>query len=143
MLFRKLRLITTILFVGLTMSLQSTAQHTRYVLTDLGTLGGTFSIGFAINNKGSVTGVSTTPGDSAQHAFLWRKGVMTDLGTLGGINSVARDRLNERDQVAGRAARPGSPAPTQPDTRLPCDLPGQPPLIARGERGCDDRHWPG
>jgi probable HAF family extracellular repeat protein len=103
MLFRKLLLIITILFVILTVSLQSIAQDTRYVLKDLGTLGGTFSFGFAINNKGSVTGFSTTPDDSAMHAFLWREGVMTDLGTLGGINSLARDRLNERDQVAGRS----------------------------------------
>jgi len=56
----------------------------RYTLTDLGTLGGTFSQAYGVNDKGWVVGYSSTEGDSALHAFLWHRGVMTDLGTLGG-----------------------------------------------------------
>jgi len=100
---KKLRLITIVLLIGLTIPFESVAQNTRYIVRDLGTLGGTFSIAFAINNKGAIDGLSNTLGDNAEHGFFWRKGVMTDLGTLGGINSIARDRLNERDQIAGRA----------------------------------------
>jgi len=91
------------LLVALTLPLQLTAQHTRYTVTDLGTLGGTFSDATGINNRGSMEGHSTLPGDTAQHAFLWQNGVMTDLGTLGGPNSMADARPGESDKVGGRA----------------------------------------
>ncbi len=45
-----------------------------YTLTDLGTLGGTFSQAFGVNDKGWVVGFSTTEGDVGLHAFLWRDG---------------------------------------------------------------------
>src|SRR5439155_20494428 len=61
----------------------------RYTVIDLGTLGGTSSAGWGINNKRWVYGVSSLPGDMQSRAFLWRWGVMTDLGTLGGPNSVS------------------------------------------------------
>ena len=52
-------------------------------MTDLGTLGGTYSWAFDINDRGQVVGYSgTAAGD--QHAFLYGDGAMTDLGTLGG-----------------------------------------------------------
>ena len=75
----------------------------RYTVTDLGTLGGTFSVGNGINNKGWVNGNALLPGDTALHAFLWQEGVKTDLGTLGGPNSVANYQLNERGEIAGAA----------------------------------------
>jgi len=83
--------------------LQLAGQHTRFTVTDLGTLGGTISFGTGMNNRGSVAGFSTLPGDTATHAFLWRKGVMTDLGTLGGPNSSGSFRPNESDKVGGGA----------------------------------------
>ena len=55
-----------------------------YVITDLGTLGGTTSIATAINDAGQIAGSSAIAGGTAQHAFLWQGGRMTDLGTLGG-----------------------------------------------------------
>src|SRR5215472_3110813 len=76
----------------------------RYTLTDLGTLGGTFSQGFGVNEKGWVVGFSTTEGDAALHAFLWRDGVMTDLGTLGGGDPVPYSvalSINDRGEIAG------------------------------------------
>ena len=56
-------------------------------MTDLGTQGGTVSFAMGINDKGWISGFSNLPGDSQQHATLWRNGVSTDLGTLGGPNS--------------------------------------------------------
>jgi probable HAF family extracellular repeat protein len=91
------------LFAALAIPLQLIAQHTRYTVTDLGTLGGTFSLAGGINNRGSVEGFSNLPGDTASHAFFWQKGVMTDLGTLGGPNSNASFRPNESDKVGGGA----------------------------------------
>jgi probable HAF family extracellular repeat protein len=78
-------------------------EHPRYRVTDLGTLGGTFSEVVAVNNRGLVAGESTLPGDQNEHAFLWQKGVMTDLGTIGGPNSVAPEAhpLNERGAIVG------------------------------------------
>jgi len=112
---RKLTFITkVVLIVALAMPFQLTAQHTVYTVTDLGTLGGTFSLAGGINNSGSVEGYSTLPGDTALHAFLWRNGVMTDLGTLGGPNSIAAWRPNESDKVGG-AVETGAPDPLGED----------------------------
>jgi probable HAF family extracellular repeat protein len=40
-------------------------------MRDLGTVGGTYSNGLAINDSGWVTGISLTANDAEQHAFLW------------------------------------------------------------------------
>lgn len=66
---------------------------------DLGTLGGNFSLAYAVNNKREVVGVAGLP-SGEEHAFLWRGGSMIDLGTLGGNNSVARG-INSLGQVVG------------------------------------------
>jgi len=106
-----------ILFGALTTPVQMAAQHTRYTVTDLGTLGGTFSFATGINNNGLVDGFSNLQGDVDQHAFFWRDGVMTDLGTFGGPNSGVGfwgRRPNERGQVAG-AAQTSDPDPLGED----------------------------
>src|ERR1700691_2360724 len=41
------------------------------VVTDFGTLGGTYSLGNGINSSGEVTGASSTPGDASVFAFLY------------------------------------------------------------------------
>jgi probable HAF family extracellular repeat protein len=100
-----MRISTVTLFAALAIPVQLAAQkQIRYTVTDLGTLGGTFSQAFGINNKESVVGFSTLTGDTALHAFLWRKGLMTDLGTLGGSDSLPYSQafsVNERDEVVG------------------------------------------
>jgi probable HAF family extracellular repeat protein len=63
-------------------------QHeARYVVIDLGTLGGSQGVAEGISDRGWVVGDANLPGDQSGHATLWRNGVVTDLGTLGGINS--------------------------------------------------------
>lgn len=51
-------------------------------MRDLGTLGGTFSIAFAVNSKAQVVGGANLSGDTIEHAFIWQDGVMTDLNGL-------------------------------------------------------------
>jgi probable HAF family extracellular repeat protein len=92
------------LFAALTIPARLLAQQQiHYTVTDLGTLGGTFSLAGGINNSGDIEGFSTLPGDTVVRAFRWRSGVMTDLGTFGGPNSAASWRLNERGEVGGTA----------------------------------------
>jgi len=77
-------------------------QPIHYVIKALSTLGGTVGVGEAINNKGWITGAANLPGDTTQHAALWRRGVITDLGTLGGPSSrVVGGVKNTRGEVAG------------------------------------------
>ncbi len=100
--------ISALLVILAALALTTAAQQQKsstihYTIQDLGTLGGTFSWGYGINENGSVDGVAYLPGDTAFHAFLWQKGVMTDLRTLGGFNSSPNFGPNERDEVAGVA----------------------------------------
>jgi probable HAF family extracellular repeat protein len=76
------------------------------VMSDLGTLGGTGSVAYAVNDAGQVVGYSQTA-TGATHAFLYSGGVMTDLGTLGGANSEAFG-INQSGQVAGTADLAGN-----------------------------------
>jgi probable HAF family extracellular repeat protein len=94
-----------VVFAGPVFAQQNSAPP-RYTVTDLGTLGGSFSLAFGINNAGQVDGFSTLPGDAVVHSFVVRDGVMIDLGTLGGANSQSFSGLNEAVQVAGSAETP-------------------------------------
>ena len=74
-------------------------------MTDLGTLGGNYSLAHGINNSGQVVGESATA-NGYYHAFLYSSGTMTDLGTLGGSRSGAWC-INASGQVVG-SAPPGT-----------------------------------
>lgn len=71
----------------------------RYSVTDLGTLGGSYSYAYGINSNGQVVGDAQTS-SGVQHAFLYSGGIMTDLGTLGGSLSIARS-INDSGQIVG------------------------------------------
>jgi probable HAF family extracellular repeat protein len=70
-----------------------------YSVTDLGTLGGTESAAYGINESGQIVGYAF---NSAQkrRAFLYTNGQMRDLGTLGGPQSTAF-AVNDTGQVVG------------------------------------------
>jgi probable HAF family extracellular repeat protein len=72
-------------------------------MRDLGTLGGSFGVGNAINGAGEVAGGATTAGDVALHAFFWKRGRMTDLGAVPGYNCIEAFGINSKSQVVGQA----------------------------------------
>ena len=81
--------------------------------TDLLTLGGSESFGNGLNASGQVTGESSTTGDAATHAFLWKpttpggaSGTMYNLGTLGGTDSHGYG-INATGQVTGDSDKSG------------------------------------
>jgi probable HAF family extracellular repeat protein len=83
---------------------------------DLGTLGGTGSNGYGINDNGQVTGQSSTTGGTLR-AFLWTpttpngaSGSMIDLGTLGGTYYSVGWGINASGQVTGEANTTGDSA---------------------------------
>lgn len=74
----------------------------RWVITDLGTLGGKDSEAVAINELGHVVG-NSTDASGRERVFLWR-GVpsrMTGLGFGAGVGAVD---INDADQVIGEDA---------------------------------------
>jgi probable HAF family extracellular repeat protein len=79
-------------------------------MQDLGTLGGSTSIAYAINDSGTVVGqADLANGD--QHAFSWtQSGGMQDLGTLGGHESVAFG-INDAGQIVGESYPANGVAP--------------------------------
>lgn len=75
---------------------------THGTMADLGTLGGTFGIALALNNRGQVAGLSNLAGNQTAHPFLWSRGKLKDLGTLGGTFGIAW-WMNNAGEVAGAA----------------------------------------
>ena len=92
----------------------ATDHFPRYVVQDLGTLGGPYSFSYNLNDEGVVSGGSATAtqnGDPSQAtvnapqtAFLWDRGRLLNLGTLGGPDS------------AGAAASPSKLAAVDSET---------------------------
>lgn len=76
-------------------------------LVDLGTLGGTESIAFDLNDLGQVVGYSrmgmNNPDPISTQAFVWQNGVMVGLGTLGGSVSYAYG-INNKGEIVGEAS---------------------------------------
>jgi probable HAF family extracellular repeat protein len=72
------------------------------VVHDLGTLGGTLSAAFAINDKSTAVGYSYLAGNQQVHAFVFEDAVIKDLGTLGGPHSSAFG-INSHGTIVGYA----------------------------------------
>jgi probable HAF family extracellular repeat protein len=61
----------------------------------LGTLGGSSSMPFALNESDQVVGSSQTSVTNQIHPFLWQNGTLISLGTLGGNYGRAHDINNQ------------------------------------------------
>jgi len=83
----------------------SSSASVLYTVSDIGTLGGRID-GYAINNRGEVTGSAGTSPMNSFHAFLYADGYIRDLGSLGAIDyrnefSSVGMAINDSGQVAG------------------------------------------
>jgi len=76
-------------------------------MKSLGSLGGTCSAAFDLNNQGQVVGQSSLTGDLSYRAFLWDKQEgMQDLGgSLGGC-CMAALAINDHGEAVGNAFTP-------------------------------------
>ena len=80
-------LLTLLTILGGSAAQAQTPKPKHYTVIDLGTLGGTYSDAYGINDAGVVSGGAATPSQTnglAQTAFLWINGKMKNLGTLDG-----------------------------------------------------------
>lgn len=77
----------------------ATARAGGWVLTDLGTLGGSFSTAYGINASGHIAGQARTR-TGLLHPFTYRGGVRTDLEGPSAASGGAR-AINEAGHVAG------------------------------------------
>lgn len=109
-LFAVLPLITACIASG-----QKGAPSERYIIVDVGTLGGTFSAAHGLNDRGWAAGIGTLPGDASVRAFERRNGRLIDLGTLGGPNSDVGFTPFENDGVIAGDAEVPEADPTGAD----------------------------
>jgi probable HAF family extracellular repeat protein len=83
-------------------------------MTDLGTLGGTYSWAYGINNSSQITGYSAVNG-LIIHGYFWEDGEMNDIGQLPeGRGPFSRSNaINEKGVIAGvcHSSRPGMVVP--------------------------------
>lgn len=79
------------------------SANAAYIFTDLGTLGGSYSVARGINNAGQVVGEAFTS-DNFYHATIWNDTVASDLTpNNGGWNSYAEGGINDAGQVSGQS----------------------------------------
>lgn len=77
----------------------------RWVIRDLGTLGGVYGAAVDVNDRGQIVGTSLTR-NAQSHPFLWQNGKMIDLGARGGLpTGTSVVAINERGQVIGNEQR--------------------------------------
>jgi probable HAF family extracellular repeat protein len=88
--------------IGLFVSPGDGRTERRGSIVDLGTLGGSTSRAYGIDNFGRVVGESETA-SSVGHAFLWQSDHMADLGLMVGASDLASVAygISDAGQVAG------------------------------------------
>ena len=90
-------------------AVRNAAAQPKYTITDLGTLGGIYSVAYGVNNSGHVTGFSELLNTSGIHAFYY-DGQMHDLGATpvppnSDTFSVGM-QINNSDQIVGSTLDP-------------------------------------
>src|SRR5688572_15367164 len=95
------------------------ADHVRYTIIAIDTLGGTENFAYAINNGGDVVGQSLTPGDASNQSFLFKSAATTSLSPLnsGNVQSVGPTGINDHGLIASGTMLNGGYSPAIYDTR--------------------------
>ena|SRR3989338_1068555 len=96
---KKMRKVSIFIFLFAILFLANAVYAVDYQIVDLGTLSGSFSYAYGINNNGQIVGMSSTA-SGYDHAFLYQNGTMTSLDTLGGAYSGAYG-INDIGQIVG------------------------------------------
>src|SRR5438309_4861441 len=76
------------------------------VITDLGTLGGSYSVAYSVTMRGVACGFSTLA-TGEYRAAIFAQGNVVDLGTLGGSVSQCLLGANSRGQFVGTSTVAG------------------------------------
>ena len=78
----------------------------------LGTLGGSFSIARAINNRGEIVGGSLSEGNEEYSGFLYRNGKLTNINDLldpgSGWEVVQAVSINDNGEIIGIGSNEGT-----------------------------------
>jgi probable HAF family extracellular repeat protein len=115
--------ISVAMVVSLTIPASIVAQasgpkRAHYRVTDLGTLGGTYSTSYTINDAGVVGGGAATAAQIdgiSQTAFLWYRGQIVNMGTLGGSACPDCSSESAGSDAGGVAALLSETASTDPN----------------------------
>ncbi|MBV9698494.1 MAG: hypothetical protein JO078_00050 [Candidatus Eremiobacteraeota bacterium] len=75
-------------------------------MIDLGTLGGTYSLPAAMNDRGEIVGQSYLADEATTHPFYWNGSKMIDVGTAGGSQGGA-GAISDRGEVIGSTTTAG------------------------------------
>jgi probable HAF family extracellular repeat protein len=86
--------------ISLTMATSAPISAQQFEVTDLGTLGGSFSDALMFSGSGVIAGYATTA-PSVKHAVLWDDQGITDLGAPAGFVVSSAVAVNGAGQVAG------------------------------------------
>ena len=70
-------------------------------MLDFGTLGGTLSYAYALNDQDVIVGMSETA-MGLYHAFVWKDSVMTDMDTQEPNRESYAYSINNRGDIVGR-----------------------------------------
>ncbi len=107
--------LTSSIAAAILFTASSSAAHAvvQYKITDLGTLGGTSSRAYGINNTGDIVGRSRGPdkpdgSNGDRNAFLYTNGQMLNLGNFGGSNTIASASNSSRQVVGYSRPNPDS-----------------------------------
>ena len=108
-------IVTSIAAGSLLAALAIAQPLSRYTVTDLGTLGGTYSNAYGPNAAGWVAGNSNLVLNGPQHAFLWYGfGQLHDLGTLDGSKCPTCNSVAYWPNALGEAAIGSETSKTDP-----------------------------
>ncbi|CAN5127028.1 hypothetical protein BH11PSE11_BH11PSE11_38470 [soil metagenome] len=76
------------------------AASSKWTVKDLGSIGGNYSNGYAVNDLGQVTGDAATPSGLAYHAFLYNGHGMIDISPVAQWTNLGSD-INKFGHIVG------------------------------------------